>query len=416
LDDGPALVDACWDGVLNASFYCLMALDLIPPNLRPKQAPRAGLLSSSRLLNGRRELQVAIIHEWLERYAGSERVLEQMLALFPQADLFTLVDFMPETERAFLGGRRRFRNYLQLMPLAVEQFELAGYDLILSSNHAVAKGAITGPGQLHISYVHSPMRYAWDLQAQYLRQSGLDHGLKGIYTRWLLHQLRSWDVSSANGVDVFVANSHYIADRIRKVYRREAAVVPPPADLERFSPSDSVPSDVYLAVARFVPYKRVDLIVQAFAAMPERSLLVVGDGPDRARVLAAARGHHNIKVRPPVRGDELVSLMRGARAYIHAAEEDFGITIVEAQACGTPVIAFGRGGVRDIITGENATGALFFEQTIASLIDAVVRFEQADKITPAACRINAMRFSTEAFRRNMMSVIENALEEHESCQ
>jgi glycosyltransferase involved in cell wall biosynthesis len=251
------------------------------------------------------------------------------------------------------------------------------------------------------------------LQAQYLRQSGLDRGVKGLYARWLLHQLRNWDVRSANGVDVFVANSSYIAERVRKVYRRDALVVPPPVDLHRFVRASAEPGNVYLDAARFVPYKRVDLIVQAFAAMPDRSLLVIGDGPDRALVLEAAKGHRNIEVRPPVPHEELVTLMQRAKAYIHAAEEDFGITMVEAQGCGTPVIAFGRGGARDIIAAPpdpEPTGTLFSEQTTASLMDAVIQFEQiAHRITPESCRTNAMRFSTETFRREMTAVIINAL-------
>ena len=188
-------------------------------------------------------MRVAIVHEWLEHYAGSERVLEQLLKCYPEADVFAVVDFMPPKERAFLAGRpvttsfiqklpfarSRFRNYLQLMPLAVEQFDLASYDLIISSNHAVAKGVLTGPKQVHVSYVHSPMRYAWDLQAQYLRESGVEKGPKSLYVRWLLHKMRVWDASSANGVDVFIANSSYIAKRIQKAYRREAIVVRRPS-------------------------------------------------------------------------------------------------------------------------------------------------------------------------------------------
>ena len=372
-------------------------------------------------------MKVAIVHEWLEHYAGSERVLEELLSLFPDADLYALVDFVPDSERGFLAGRsvrtsfiqrlpfarQMFRNYLGLMPLAVEQFDLSGYDLVLSSNHAVAKGVITGPDQIHVSYVHSPMRYAWDLQAQYLRQSGLDRGAKGLYARWLLHRLRNWDVRSSNGVDVFVANSSYIANRIRKVYRRDAVVVAPPVDVERFTPGTG-PGSTYLVASRFVPYKRVELIVQAFAAMPDRHLLVVGDGPERERVRAAAAGCANVELRPPVAQAELVRLMQSARAFVFAAEEDFGITMVEAQACGTPLVAFGRGGSRDIVIGldkAGPTGVLFDEQTVESLTAAVTRFEMnASLVTAAACRANAMRFSAVVFRVRMMDVVTQAVE------
>ena len=187
-------------------------------------------------------MKVAIIHEWLESYAGSERVLEQLLACWPEADIYAVCDFLPEAQRHFLGGRavrtsfiqrlpfarKRFRWYLQLMPLAIEQFDLAGYDLVVSSHHAVAKGVITGPDQTHLSYIHSPMRYAWDMQAQYLRQAGMERGLRSAYTRWLLHRLRLWDRSSAASVDAIIANSHYIAQRIRKAWRRESQVIHPP--------------------------------------------------------------------------------------------------------------------------------------------------------------------------------------------
>ncbi len=367
-------------------------------------------------------LRVAIVHEWLEVFAGSERVLEQLIACFPQADLFAVVDFMGAKDRRFLGGRtvrtsfiqrlpfarRRFRNYLGLMPLAIEQFDLTGYDLIISSNHAVAKGVITGPEQLHVSYVHSPMRYAWDLQGRYLKESGLERGLKGLYVRWLLHRLRQWDARSSAGVDLFVANSRYIAERIRKAYRREAEVLAPPVATDLFVP-DGAREDFYLVASRFVPYKRIDLIVETFATMPDRRLVVVGDGTGADAVDRAAAGHANIEIRKPVGGSELVSLMRRARAFVFAAEEDFGITMAEAQSCGTPVIAYGVGGARDIVIdgdGDVRTGVLFPEQSVASLRDAVERFEREEaRISPALCRENALRFAEPAFRAGFRTLV-----------
>ncbi len=378
-------------------------------------------------------MRVALVHEWLESYAGSERVLEQLIACFPQADLFALVDFVPEATRGFLAGkpvrtsfiqrlplsRRLFRNYLGLMPLAIEQFDMSGYDVVISSNHAVAKGVITGPDQVHVSYVHSPMRYAWDLQAQYLRQSGLEHGLKGAYARWLLHRLRGWDARSANGVDIFLANSTYIARRIRKVYRRDAVVVHPPVDIDRFAPDPAAERRRYLVSSRLVPYKRVDLLAQAFAAMPNRQLTIIGDGPESHAVHAAAAGAANIEVLAPVSQSELVRLMQNARAFIFAAEEDFGITMVEAQACGTPVIAFGRGGACDIVVdlGKNhPTGVLFAEQTVEAVINAVERFEVAPAaFTANACRRNALRFSRSAFEDAIHQVIDTALQSRQPC-
>ena len=367
-------------------------------------------------------MKVALVHEWLDSYAGSERVLEQFLAIWPEADVFAVCDFLPEAERGFLGGRtvttsfiqrlpfarRMFRNYLGLMPLAIEQLDLSGYDLVVSSSHAVAKGVLTGPGQLHVSYIHSPMRYAWDLQHQYLRQARMETGLKGAYTRWLLHRLRLWDRSSAAGVDSIVANSSYIAERIRKVWRREATVIHPPVDVTRFG-LGRARAGHYLIASRMVPYKRVELVVEAFRRMPDRRLVVTGDGPSEALARAAAAGAPNIDFRGRVPQAELVALTQGARAVLAAAEEDFGIAMVEAQACGTPLIAFGRGGARDIVqTGAAPTGVLFDEQSARAIVAAVETFE-AMAIDPAACRANALRFSEAAFRDHMRAHVEALL-------
>ena len=367
-------------------------------------------------------LRVALVHDWLCTYAGSERVLEQLLACFPDATLFAVVDFVPPGQRHFLGGRpvrtsfiqrlpfarRWFRHYLGLMPLAIEQFDLSGFDLVISSSHAVAKGAVTGPDQLHISYVHSPMRYAWDMQGQYLRQAGLERGLRSWYARWLLSRLRQWDVRTAAGVDVFVANSAYIARRIRKAYRREADLISPPVDVARFALSEEK-SDYYLVLSRQVPYKRVELIAEAFAGTPERKLVIAGDGPQDPKVLRAAAGRANITLLGAVEHAAIGSLMGRARALVIAAEEDFGITMVEAQACGTPVIAFGRGGALDIVRpppSNRATGVLFHEQSVEAIRDAMAYFERIEgTISPRNCRVNALRFSEEEFRSRVLALV-----------
>lgn len=362
-------------------------------------------------------MKVAIVHEWLDNYAGSERVVEQMLAVYPEADLHALVDFLPDGERGFLGGRtprtsflqrlpfarKRFRNYLQLMPLAVEQFDLRGYDLVLSSSHAVAKGAITGPGTTHISYVHSPMRYAWDLQHQYLQQSGLERGVKSLYTRWLLHKMRGWDQASAARPDAILANSRYIARRIAKTWRREAEVLHPPVDVEGF-PLATLPRGHFLVAGRQVAYKRIELVAEAFRALPDQKLIIAGDGPSAPLVRAAAAGAPNIEVRGRVPQAELVSLLQGARAFVFPAEEDFGIGMVEAQACGTPLIAYARGGSADIVTPD--TGLLFAEQSAASIADAVrVFLTEEARFDPAACRANAERFSIARFREGLRDAV-----------
>lgn len=359
-------------------------------------------------------VRVAIIHDWLVTYAGAERVLEQMLACFPQADIFSLVDFLPEGGRAFIRdkpvttsfiqrlplARSKYRNYLPLMPLAVEQFDLSRYDLVISSSHAVAKGVLTGPDQLHLCMCYSPIRYAWDLQHQYLKESGLDHGFRGWLAKWMLHKIRIWDVRTANGVDEFVAISRFISRRIWKIYRRESSVIYPPVDVRAFELREEK-EDFYLTASRMVPYKKIDLIVEAFSAMPDKHLVVIGDGPDFDKIKAKAGG--NVTLLGYQNHAVLKDHMQRTRAFVFAAEEDFGIAPLEAQACGTPVIAFGKGGALETIRGlddELPTGVFFFEQSITAIRDAVSRFEQEGKqILPANCRANAMRFSPERFHQ-----------------
>ena len=365
-------------------------------------------------------MRVAIVHDWLVTYAGSERVLEQMLGLYPQADLFSLFDFVPEAERAFLQGKQprtsflqrvprardKYPRYLPMMPLAIEQFDLSGYDLILSSSHCVAKGVLTGPDQLHVCYMHSPMRYAWDLQHEYLRGAGLESGLKSWIARWLLQKLRLWDVRSANGVDAFAANSRFIARRVEKAYRRPATVIYPPVDVDAFSLREQK-DDYYLTASRLVPYKRIDLLVQAFAKLPDKRLVVVGDGPEMARLKAQAGP--NVQLVGYQGFDALRETMERARAFLFASQEDFGIVIVEAQACGTPVIAFGKGGaletVRGLETGQ-PTGVFFGEQTVSSILQAIETFErESDRIEPGACRNNAQRFRVERFGKQFSDFV-----------
>ena len=368
-------------------------------------------------------MKIAVVHEWLVTHAGSERVVEQILDLYPAADLFSLVKFLLPAQEQFIHhkpvttsflqhlpfAQKHFRQYLPLMPLAIEQLDLLGYDLVVSSSHAVAKGVLTGPGQLHVSYIHSPMRYAWDLQHQYLRQSGAERGLKGALTRLLLHRLRMWDRASAAGVDVLVANSAYIAERVRKAWRREALVVHPPVDVASFPANGAPRGDHYVVASRMVPYKRVDLVVEAFRAMPSRRLLVLGDGPEWKRVEAAAAGAPNIELRGRVPQEELAEAVRTARAFVFAAEEDFGIAMVEAQACGTPVIAYGRGGARDILReppDPEPTGLFFAEQSAAAIAAAVERFEALPHgIAAADCRANAQRFNREKFQNAIRRIV-----------
>ena len=364
---------------------------------------------------------VALMHEWFTTLAGSEKVVEQFAGMYPKADLFCVYadpEFVKKTEflqsrslkttfiQNFPGAEKRFRSYLPFMPLAVEQLDFSPYDLVISSNHAVAKGILTGPDQLHISYVHSPMRYAWDLQHQYLRESGLETGLKGWLAKLILHKMRLWDTRTANGVDHFIANSHFIARRIKKVYGRTADVIYPPVDVDAFS-TCSNKENFYLTASRLVPYKKMDLIVEAFSAMPDKRLIVIGDGIDFEKVKAKAG--KNIEMLGYQPFSVLKDMMQKAKAFVFAAEEDFGITPVEAQACGTPVIAFGKGGVLEIVrsTGLEPTGIFFEEQKIASVCVAIDEFERRqDEFQPDACRRNAERFSVARFNSEFSTYVD----------
>nr|WP_232454182.1 glycosyltransferase family 4 protein [Burkholderia ubonensis] len=367
---------------------------------------------------------MAIVHDWLTTYAGSERVLEQIIQIWPDADLFSIVDFFPDEHRAALGGkhaktsfiqhlpraRTAFRTYLPLMPLAVEQFDLSAYDLVISSSHAVAKGVITGPDQVHVSYVHSPIRYAWDLQHQYLIQAGVTKGPKSWLARSVLHYMRIWDHRTAHGVDAFIANSDFIGRRIRKIYGVGSTVVYPPVDVDRFD-IGTHREDFYLIASRMVPYKRIPLIVEAFASLPNRRLIVVGDGPDFKRVKALAGSNVTLLGYQPTH--VLIDLMRRARAFVFAAEEDFGITIVEAQACGAPVIAYGRGGALETVIESHdpnyGTGLFFMRQSVPAIVDAIMRFEAREPMRPEVCRGNAVRFTAERFRAEFLRVVDDAI-------
>jgi glycosyltransferase involved in cell wall biosynthesis len=352
--------------------------------------------------------RVAIVHEWLVTYAGSEKVLEAMLQVFPDADIFCALDFLPDKFRSnfkrskirtsFIQkiplARHLHRHLLALMPLAVEQHDLSGYDIIISNSHAVAKGCLTSAGQLHICYCYTPIRYAWDLQFQYLKESNLLWGLRSIFARWILHKIRIWDARTPLLVDAFIACSGYIGRRIRKTYRRDSAVIYPNVDVDSFQIGQQE-GDFYVTASRIVPYKKIPLIISAFKQMPSRKLIVIGDGPLLKECTALASP--NVKVLGYQPDDVLRAHLMRARAFIFAAEEDFGIAPVEAQACGTPVIAFGRGGATEtVIDGE--TGIFFHEQTTESIVRAVDEFEVCrEKFDRVKIRQNAERFSTKRF-------------------
>jgi len=371
-------------------------------------------------------MKIAIVHDWLVTYAGAEKVLEEIIKIYPDADLFSVVDFLPSDQRSFIKNKKvkttfiqnlplakkKYRTYLPFMPFAIEQLDLSEYDLIISSSHAVAKGILTGPDQLHISYVHSPIRYAWDLQFQYLRESGLNKGLKGVLAKYMLKKIRDWDYRTANSVDYFLSNSNFIGKRIWKIYRRKSQTIYPPVDVSSFS-FFKEKEDFYLTASRMVPYKKIDLIVESFANMPDKNLVVIGDGPDMRKIKSLATKNVQILGYQPF--GILRSYMQRAKAFVFAAEEDFGITPVEAQACGTPVIAYGKGGALETVideSGSKQTGVFFNEQKIDTIIKAVQKFEEnQEKIKYENCRENALRFSPERFRDEFESFVNEKIKE-----
>lgn len=372
-------------------------------------------------------LKYALVHEWLTPKAtgGSELVVREILN-YIDADLYALIDFESRNPESYLYKRqigttflqhfpfaeKGIQKYLPFLPLAIEQLDLREYDVVLSSSHAVAKGVLTSPEQLHICYCHSPMRYAWDLTFDYLRQSKLGNGLPGWMTRYLLHKLRMWDVLSANRVDYFIANSHHTARRIWRCYRREATVIYPPVNIENFSFSPDK-QDFYLTVSRLVSYKQVSLIVSAFNQM-QKKLVIIGTGPEMKKIRKIANSNIQILGWQP---DEVVKqYMAHAKGFVYAACEDFGIALVEAQACGTPVIAYDAGGaketVRDIRTwGETGTGILFEEQKEASLIGAIETLEASySKFIPEYVRSHAEQFKRQIFAQRYLEFLQTCIE------
>ena len=365
-------------------------------------------------------MRVAIVHDWLTTWAGAEVVLERLLALLPQADLYSTIDILPAEFRAGLRGRvprttalqhlpllhQNYRMLLPLMPVAIKAWDFSGYELIVSSSHAVAKGVTVPKGVRHVCYCHTPMRYAWDLEHAYMDASGY-RGAKAFAAHMVLARLRSWDRRTASGVTTFVANSHHIAARIKRCYGRDSVVVYPPVDVDGFVCNDVPRTGPFITAGRIVQYKRLDLIVDAFRLRPNDRLTVIGDGPGRAAIEVGAPPNVQFTGRLPI--GELRQHMQSARGFLFAAEEDFGIAPVEAQACGTPVIAFGRGGAVATICGldhATPTGVFFGAQTPHAIARGIAEFTANEhRITAAACRANAQRFSSARFNSEMRAVL-----------
>jgi glycosyltransferase involved in cell wall biosynthesis len=331
-------------------------------------------------------MKIALVHEWLVFYAGGERVFESFTNIWKDADVFALVDFLNDEHRKIiLKGKhahttfiqklpfaeKKFRSYLPLFPLAIESLNLSKYDVIISSSHAVTKGVLKRPNQLHISYCHSPMRYIWDEAETYFEAAKLNKGFKKIVATKILNYLRKWDLKTAQRPDYLIANSIYIAEKLKRIYKRDSTVIYPPVDVDKFECVENK-DDYYFVASRLVPYKRIDLIVEAFSQMPDKRLVIAGTGPE----LNKLKSNFLVNVEFIGYQDEksLKELMQKAKAFVFTAEEDFGIVVVEAMACGTPVIALNKGGTAETVV-DGKTGILFENQNVEDIKNAVRRFE-----------------------------------------
>lgn len=372
-------------------------------------------------------MKKALVHDWYSVYGGAERCIESFTNIWDDFDHYSLIENLSNNDRRVIlkdkpvttsfiqklpFSKKKYRNYLPLFPFAIEQFDFSEYDLIISSTSCVAKGVLTRPDQLHISYVYSPVRYAWDLYHQYIRESKLDKGLKGLLARYFLFKLRSWDYSTANRPDYYIAISNYVANRIKKIYNKESIVIYPPVDTKSFTISEET-GDYYITCSRMVPYKKIDLIVEAFSKTNKR-LIVIGDGPDFNKIKELSKP--NIELLGFCEKEDVLKLVKKARAFIFAAEEDFGIAPIEAQAAGVPVIAFGKGGALETIIGEfpmdnniheKSTGVFFKNQTSESILGALAYFEKNEVLFDKnTIRKNAERFSIERFEKEFKETID----------
>ncbi len=370
---------------------------------------------------------VGIIHDWLPVVAGGEKVVHELVKNFPNSEIYTLFNFLNEIENQYISQGRpinvsrlnkipkveKFYRYLLLeCAREIENFDVSKHDVVISSSAAVAKGVITRPGQPHIAYIHSPARYAWDLSNEYLNSiDGLLASLKREIARRMLHKFRLWDMRTTPSIDIAIANSYFIQKRIYKVYGIKSDVIYPPVNTESFIQHD-IKDEFYLTASRHVPYKKIDLIVKAFNEMPDKRLIVAGDGPETQKIKEIAG--KNIEIIGYQREDKLKQLMQNSKAFVFSALEDFGIMPLEAQACGTPVIALNKGGTAETIidiSKKNPTGVLFENQEIKDIVGAIETFEKhQDLISPDNCNMNAKKFSPKRFRSEIDHKVREALE------
>lgn len=368
-------------------------------------------------------MKVAIVQEWLVTVGGSDKVVKAILDVFPDADIYTLVakkDVCDElgipwekVHTSFIQkmplGTKKHRAYLPLFPFAIEQFDLRGYDVVISSSHCVAKGVLTKADQLHICYCHSPIRYCWDMYNEYLEESHLDKGFKSWLVRLMLHPIRQFDAIAGSRVDYYISNSDYVGQRIRKTYRRKATTIHPNIDISNFELCNDK-QEYYLASSRLVAYKKIDTIIEAFNQMPDKKLVVIGGGPNLEAYRKLAKDNVTVMGYQPF--DVLKDKMQHAKAFVFAADEDFGMIPIEAQSCGTPIIAYGHGGSLETVNGGK-TGLFFYEQTPEAIVEAVNKFEAmgSQPFAPADCRQWAEGFSEERFKREIKEFVEEKYEE-----
>lgn len=396
-------------------------LNTIPNRLRVE--PLADVPNAAE--TARNSARVAVVHDWCPDFRGGERVLARICALFPNAEVFTIFDFLPkEIKDQFfkdvefhtsVANRLPFvQNYYRALfflgPFLIEQFDVTDYDFVISSSAAFSRGVLTRPDQPHMSYVHSPVRYAWDEQFSYLNQARLGFGPKGMLFRYMLHNMRMWDTRTAHGPNMMIANSQYVRARIRNIYGRNAEVIHPPVAWNEFHCVDAK-DDYYVSACFLAHYKRTDLVIRAFNEMRDKKLVVIGGGP-QAKELRKIAGP-NVKFVGHLSRADYIRTISNARAMVFAGCEDFGISMAEAQAGGTPLLAFGRGGARDIVRPlddiDAPTGILFKQQSVEAVKDAVSRFErERSRISPSDCRSNAARFSEERFDKAIIRSAEVA--------
>lgn len=379
-------------------------------------------------------MKVAIVHDWLVNYGGAERVVEAMLSLYPDAEIFTLVYDEKKMGKIFPKEKvhtsflqkvpfslKMYTKMLSFMPKAFESFDFTGFDLVLCSSSCCAKGVITPPSVPHIAYIHSPMRYAWDLYFDYKKRSGK---ITSFFMDKMIPQIRLWDVISSQRIDKIIVNSNFIRRRTKKYWNRESEVIYPPVNTENLTPNNLPPENFYVAFSRFVPYKRLDLAIKACGQL-KRNLIVIGSGSQEKELKALAESYTNIHSKETMEqsakitftgriSDEKVKdYLQRAKALIFCAEEDFGIIPVEAQACGRPVIALKKGGATETVL-DGKTGVFFESQTETSLKNAILDFEEKEKngvFDSKFISSHAKKFSTENFIENLKSAINRTLQE-----